>query len=103
MQQRFAGFAAWMYFEDLAAQLTEAFKPRAEVFGQLFVNFAAQVLSHGRTLSCSGDGDLKVAAADNGTKIEIRVWNVVDAIAKDASFDRSPINQSVNLRRIGGC
>jgi hypothetical protein len=68
MQQQLARLAAGMRCENFAAQLAEIFKPRAEVFGQLLVDLAAQTLRDGGAFAGGGDGDLQIAAADHEPK-----------------------------------
>jgi hypothetical protein len=51
MQQRFAQLAGRMRYENLAAQSSQVFKPRAEVTGQLRIDLATQPLRECRALA----------------------------------------------------
>ena len=87
MEQELARFAAGMGGENFAAKLAEVFEPGAEVVGELLVDFAAQALGKGGAFAGGGDGDLQIAAADDGAEEEVAVGNVVDAVAEDAALE----------------
>lgn len=78
MEQELAFFAAWVGGEDFAAKLAEIRQPWTQIGGQLRVDFTAQALREGRAFTGSGDGNLEIAAADDGAEEEIAVGNVVD-------------------------
>ena len=59
MQQSLARLAARMCFENLAAQLAKALKPWPEIFRQLLVDLAAQMLRDRRAFSGSGNSNLQ--------------------------------------------
>jgi len=103
VEERLAGVAARMGFENFAAELAQVFKPCAEVFWKLCVNLAAETLRECGAFAAGGDGDLKVAAVDYRTKKEIAVGNVVDTVAGDVSGDTAFVNGSVYFWNICGC
>ena len=90
--------AAGMRGEDFTAKLAEILKPRAEVAGELLVDFAAKALGEGGAFSGGGDGDLQIAAADHRSEKEIAVGNVVDAVAQDAALGGSAVNGGVDCQ-----
>ena len=75
--------------EDVAAELAEICEPGAEVLRQLLVDFAAEALGEGGAFTCGGDGDLEIAAGDDGAKEEVAVGDVVDAVAGDVALEGS--------------
>ena len=102
MEKQFAGFAAGKHFKNVAAKRAKIFKPGAEVFRELFVDFAAQALGKCRTLTGGGDGNLQIAAADHRAEEEIAIGDVVDTVAENAALERSLIDGCIDLRRVGG-
>ena len=102
MQEQPARLAAQMGCENFAAQPSHIFKPRAEVFGQLLVDLAAQLLREGGTLASGRNSDLQRAPADHGTKIKIAVRRVVHAVGQNLARDGFPINLCVDFGGIGG-
>src|SRR5580658_1997418 len=102
MQEQPARIAARMNLKNLAAELTQMFKPCAEVFRQLRINLAAEALGDGGAFAGGGDGYLQIATADDGAKKEIAVGNVVDAVARDVSSYATLVDGCIHIRRIGG-
>ena len=91
-----------MRCENFAAQPSHIFKPRAEVFRQLLVDLAAQLLRDGGTLAGCGDGNLQRSTADHGTEVEIAVRRIIDAVCQDATRNSVLVNGCIDLDRIGG-
>jgi hypothetical protein len=102
MKQKPSLFVARMGGEDFAAKLAEVLKPWAEVRGELLVDFAAQALGNGGAFAGGGDGDLEIAATDDGAEEEIAVGDVIDAVGEDAATHRFAINEGVYFGHIGG-
>src|SRR5271165_3452888 len=86
--------------EHLAAQLPDPLEPRAEVAGQLRIDFAAQALCERRALTCGGDGDLQVTTAYYGGEEEIAVRDVVDTVAEDAPLHGRKIHRGIYFRLV---
>jgi hypothetical protein len=61
-------------------------EPRGVFGAVLFFEFPAKALSESGAFAVGGDGDLKVAALDDGPVIEMAVVDVVDGIAKDVAL-----------------
>jgi len=59
--------------EHFAAQLAKVGEPGTEVVGELLVDFAAKTLGEGGAFPGSGDGDLEIAAGDDGAEEEIAI------------------------------
>ena len=60
--------------------------------GELLVDFAAKTLGEGGAFSGSGDGDLQIAAGDDGAEEKIAVGDVVDAVAKDIALESAGVD-----------
>jgi hypothetical protein len=102
MQEQPARLAARMRCENFAAQPSHIFKPRAEVFRQLLVDLAAQLLRDRGTLAGGRNGDLQRAPADHGTKIKVAVGRIVHTVGQNLARDGFPINLCVDFGGIGG-
>jgi hypothetical protein len=101
VEQEFALFAAGMGGEHFAAELADILKPGAEVVGELLVDFAAKTLGEGGALSGSGDGDLEIAAGDDGAEEKVAVGNVVHTVAEDIALKRAGIDGQVDGGHVG--
>jgi hypothetical protein len=70
--------------EDFAAQVAEFGEPVAGVEGEDGVDLLAQALGEGWRVASGRDGDLQVAAADYGRKVEVAEGRIVDRVDEDA-------------------
>ncbi len=56
------------------------------IFGaELFREFLAEALSEGGAFAIGGDGDLEIAALDDGAVVEVAVGGVVDGVAENVA------------------
>ena len=63
----------------------EPFEP-GSVFGtELLFEFKAEALGKSRTFAVGGDGDLQIAALDDGAVVKMAVVDVVDGIAENVA------------------
>ena len=69
--------------DDLAAEVAEVGEPVAGVERELRVDLLAEALGERGAGSGGGDGDLEVAAADDGREVEVAEGRVVDGVAED--------------------
>ena len=70
--------------KDLAGS-AEPIEPGG-VFGtELFLEFLAEALGEGGAFAVGGDGDLEIAALDDGAVEEVAVGDVIDGIAEDVA------------------
>jgi len=69
--------------DDLAAQVAEVGEPVTEVERQLLVEVLAKLLGQRVLVAGGGEFDLQVSAADDGGKVEVAEWRVVDGVAED--------------------
>jgi 1,4-dihydroxy-2-naphthoyl-CoA synthase len=91
-----------MDFENFAAECAKIFEPCAEVWRKLRIDFAAEALGNGGAFSSGGDCDLKIAAGDYGAEEKVAVGNVVNAVARDVSFEAALIDSGVCGWIVGG-
>ena len=101
VEQELALFAAGMAGENFAAQLAQVGEPGAEILRELLVDFAAETLGEGGAFSGSGDGDLEIAAGDDGAEEKIAVGDVVDAVAEDIALESAGVDGLVDGGRVG--
>jgi hypothetical protein len=88
--------------DDLAAEIAEVGEPVAGVEGELGVDLFAQALREGGAGACGGDGDLKVAATDDGGELEVAEGWVVDGVAEDVGGDGLVVDGAVDGGVVGG-
>jgi hypothetical protein len=100
VEEKLTLFRAGMRGEDLAAEFAEVGEPGTEILGQLLVNLAAKSLGKGGAFSGSGNGDLEVAAGDDGAEEEIAIGNIVNAVAEDVALEGSGVYGLVDDGRV---
>ncbi len=84
VEELFAGVVEGFELEDLAAEVAELGEPVAGVEGEELVDLFAETLGEGGGVAGGGDGDLEVAAADDGGEVEVAEGRVVDGVDQDA-------------------
>ena len=100
VEEKLALFASGMGGEHFAAQLAKVGEPGTEVVGELLVDFAAKTLGEGGAFPGSGDGDLEIAAGDDGAEEEIAIGDVVHAVAEDVALESSGVDGLVDGGRV---
>ena len=83
VEEQAAGFVEGLGGDDFAAEVAEVGEPVAGVERELGVDLFAEALGEGGRVSGGGDGDLEVAAADDGREVEVAEGWVVDGVAED--------------------
>src|ERR1700757_2147113 len=80
----------------------EVVKPGGVFGSELLFQILAQALGERRAFAVGGDGDLQVAALDNGAVVEVAVLDVVDAVAEDLALAGFAEDGSVDVGEKGG-
>ena len=70
--------------EDFAAEAAEFGEPVAGVEREQGVDLLAEALGERGAVAGGGDGDLEVAAADDGREVEVAEGRIVDGVDEDA-------------------
>ncbi len=83
VEELLAGFVEGLKLEDFAAEVAELGEPGAEVEREGGVELLAEALGERGRVAGGGDGDLEVAAFDDGGEVEVAVGWVVDGVAED--------------------
>ena len=86
---------------DFTAQIAKVGEPFACIERKLRVDVLADLLGEGRTGAGGRDGDLKVAAPNDGREVEVAEGWVVDGVAEDALFCRFLKDGTVDGGHIG--
>ncbi len=81
VEELFALLVEGLELKDFAAEIAELGEPLAGVEGEGFVDFLAQALGERGGVAGGGDGDLEVAAADDGGKVEVAVGRIIYGVA----------------------
>jgi hypothetical protein len=102
VQEQIAGFSGGRGGTDVAAERAEYGEPGSEVGGKLGVDFAAETLRESGAFTCGRDGDLQIAAGDDGSKVEVAVGRVVDGVAKDVASQSFFVDGVVYAGCVGG-
>src|SRR5271166_4997319 len=71
--------------EDFAGG-AEPIEPGGVLGSELLLEFLAEALGERGTFAVGGDGDLEIAALDDGAVVEVAVVDVVDGVAEDAAL-----------------
>ena len=73
------------------------------VFGaELFFEFFAEALGERGAFAVGGDGDLEIAALDDGAVVEVAVLDVVDGVAEDSALVGFEEDGGVDVWERGG-
>ena len=102
VEEEFAFFVEGLGLGDFAAEVAEVGEPVAGVEGELGVDLFAEALGKSGRGSGGGDGDLKVAAADDGGEVEVAVGWVVDGVAEDVAGLGFEVDGAVDGGDVGG-
>ena len=102
MQEEAACFVEGLGGDDLAAEVAEVGEPVAEVERKLLVEVFAKLLGERGRVSGGGDGDLQVAAADDGREVEVAEGRVVDGVAEDSGGGGLGEDGAVDGGDVGG-
>jgi len=85
MQPLFGEFGlGFLRAEELTGG-TEPIEPGGVFGAELFREFLAEALSEGGAFAVRGDGDLEIAALDDGAIVEVAVGDVVNGVAEDVA------------------
>jgi len=75
----------------------EPLEPSGIFRGELFFELLAKALGECRAFAVGGDGDLEVAALNDGAVIEVAMVDVVDGVAEDAALFSFEIDRLVDI------
>lgn len=96
------GFRVGGVGAEVVAGGAERIEPGGVFGSELLFEFLAKALSKRRTFAVGGDGDLQVAALDDGTIVEVAVVNVVDGVAEDLTLVGFTEDGGVDVVERGG-
>jgi len=102
VEELLAGVVEGLELEDFAAEIAEFGEPGAEVEGQGGVELFAQALGERGRLAGGGDGELKIAATDDGREVEVAKGWVVDCVAEDGFAGGFEVDGAVDGGDVGG-
>jgi hypothetical protein len=80
----------------------EPVEPGSELGAKLIFEFGAKVLGERGTFAARGDGNLEIAALDDGAVVEVAVLVVVDSVAENVAFVGFAIDEFVETAERGG-
>ena len=63
----------------------EPFEPGGVFWAELLLEFTTKALGESRAFAVGGNGDLQIAALDDGAVVEMAVVDVVDGVAEDVA------------------
>ena len=85
VQDSFRAFRVWGFGAQDGARCAQFFQPFGVVFAVGFFQFHTDTLGQGGAFAVGGDGQLQIAALDDGAIVEMAVFDVIDSVAEDAA------------------
>ena len=94
-------FVEGLHLGDLAAEVAKVGEPVAGIERKLSVDLLPEALGEGGGGSACGDGDLQVAAPDDGRKVKVAEGRIVDGVADDVLRDGFKVDGAVDGSDVG--
>ena len=92
-----------LHLRDLAAKIAQVSHPVAGIERQLRIDLLAQPLGERRACSGGRNSDLKITAPNDGRKVEVAKWRVVDCVANDIFLSGFAIDRPVDSGTVRRC
>jgi hypothetical protein len=86
MELALGGFGIGGSGAKLFAGSAERVEPNSVFGAELKFEFLAKALGESRAFAVGGNGDLEIAALDDGSVVEVTVVNIVDGVAEDMAL-----------------
>ena len=102
VEPAFGGFGVDGFGAEGFAGGAQPFEPVLVFGAELLFEFFAEALGESGAFAIGGDGDLKIAALDDGAVVKVAVIDVVDGVAKDAALVGFAIDLGVEIAERGG-